>query len=187
MTAGVGGDGFAVALENEAGGEFVGDELIVGRSLERQAGWQELLDRGGPGGAMVAAGEVEGEGGRLLKPSRAEAEEVGATEAQELSGGFRVEAAMVESVERLVEELGCEAFGELMFCMGPLSPRRALRAGGKTQSHFVPPESPILFPPRHERKSNVATMVNRPHPSRTSPPNLDTLCPVLSGRPRGCG
>lgn len=105
VPAGVRGDGFAVALEGEAGGEFVGDELIVGRSLERQEGLQELLDRGGPGGAMVAAGEVEGEGGRLLQPGGAQAKEVSPTDAQELGGRVRVEVAAVESVEGLVEEL----------------------------------------------------------------------------------
>ena len=67
--AGISGDGFTVALEGETGGELVGDELIVGRSLERQEGLQELLDLGGPVGAMVAAREVEGESGRVLKPS----------------------------------------------------------------------------------------------------------------------
>jgi hypothetical protein len=105
VTAGVSGDGFAVALESEAGGQFVGNKLIVGRSLERQEGLQELLDLGGPGGAMVAAGEVEGEGGWLLKPSGSQAKEVGATDAQELGGRVRVEVAAVESIERLVKEL----------------------------------------------------------------------------------
>ena len=105
VTAGVSGDGFAVALEAEAGGEFVGDELIVGRALEGQEGLQELLDLGGPGAAMVAAGEVEGEGGRLLQPSGAQAKEVRPTDTQELGRGARVEVAAVESVERLVEEL----------------------------------------------------------------------------------
>lgn len=104
VTAGVSGDGFAVALESETGGEFVGDELIVGRALERQEGLQELLDLGGPVGVMVAAGEVEGEGGRLLEPSGAQAKEVSPTDAQELGGRVRVEVAAVESVERLVEE-----------------------------------------------------------------------------------
>ena len=66
VSAGVSGDRFAVTEESEAGGQFVGDELIVGRPLERQEGLQELLDLGGPGGAMVATGEVEGEGGGLL-------------------------------------------------------------------------------------------------------------------------
>jgi hypothetical protein len=102
--AGVSGDGFAVALESEAGGEFVGDELIVGRSLERQEGLQELLDRGRPVGAMVAAGEVEGKGGPLLKPSGSQAKEVSPTDAQELGGGVWVKVAAVESVAGLVQE-----------------------------------------------------------------------------------
>ena len=82
---------------------------------------QELLDLGGPGGAMVAAGEVEGEGGGLLKPSGAQAKEVSPTDVQELGGGVRVEVAAVESGERLAEELQGEPFGELMFCKRPLS------------------------------------------------------------------
>ena len=105
VTAGVSGDGFAVALKSKAGGQFVGDELIVGRALERQEAFKELLDFARPSGAMVAAGEVEGEAGRLLKPGGSQAKEVSATDAQELSGGVRVEVATVESIERLVEEL----------------------------------------------------------------------------------
>ena len=102
--AGISGDGFAVALEGEAGGQFVGDQLIVGRSLERQEGLQELLDLGRPVGAMVAAGEVKGEGGRLLKPSGSQAKEVSPTDAQKLGGGVWVEVAAIESVEGLVQE-----------------------------------------------------------------------------------
>ncbi len=102
--AGISGDRFAVALEGEAGGEFVGDQLIVGRSLERQEGLQELLDLGRPVGAMIAAGEMAGEGVRLLKPSRSEAKEVSPTDTQELGGGVWVEVAAVESVEGLVQE-----------------------------------------------------------------------------------
>jgi len=104
VVAGISGDGFAVALKSEAGGEFIGDELIVGWSLERQEAFKELLDLSGPGRAMVAAGEVEGEGGRMLKPSGSQAKEVSTTDAQELGGGVRVEDAAVESVERLVKE-----------------------------------------------------------------------------------
>src|SRR5487761_2149674 len=127
--AGISGDRFAVALEGAAGGEFVGDQLIVGRSLERQEGLQELLDLGRPVGAMVAAGEVEGEGVRLLKPSRSEAKEVSPTDPQELGGGVWVEVAAVESVAGLVQERQGETFGELMFCKGPLSTGASCRAG----------------------------------------------------------
>ena len=65
---------------------------------------KEMLDLGGPSGAMVAPGELEGEGGRVLKPSGSQAKEVSTTNAQELGGGVRVQVAAVESVECLVEE-----------------------------------------------------------------------------------
>lgn len=52
-----------------------------------------------------ATGEVEGKGRWLLQPSSTEAEEVRATDAQEMGGGVRVKIAAVEGVEGLVEEL----------------------------------------------------------------------------------
>jgi len=54
---------------------------------------------------MVAAREVEGESGWLLKPSGSQTKEVGPTDTQELGGGVRVERAAVKRVEGLVEEL----------------------------------------------------------------------------------
>ena len=147
VSAGVSGDRFAVADESKAGGQFGGDELIVGRPLEGQEGLQELLDLGGPGGAMVATGEVEGEGGGLLQPGGAQAKEVRPTDAQELGGGVRVQVAAVESVERLVKELEGETFGELMFCKRPLICGVARRAKESCLPGRQHP-SLILFPPR---------------------------------------
>ena len=62
----VGGDRLTVPVEGEAGGQFVGDQLVIGWPLEREEGLQELPDLGGPGGAMVAAGKVQREVGRVL-------------------------------------------------------------------------------------------------------------------------
>ena len=121
VAAGVSGDRFPVAVEGEAGGQFVGDELVIGRSLQWEEDLQELLDLVRPSGAMTAAGEAEGEGRRVLEPSRPEAEEVGATDAQELGGGVGIEIAAVESVECLVDEPKGEAFRELMFFKVTLS------------------------------------------------------------------
>ena len=104
VLAGVGGHGFAVALEGKAGGEFVGDELIIGRTLERQKVFQELLHLSGPGGAMAAAGKVEGEVGWLLQPDGPQTKEVGPADIQELGGRDRVKVAAVEGVESLVKE-----------------------------------------------------------------------------------
>jgi len=161
VAAGVGGHRFPVAVEGAAGGPFIGDELVMGGSLQREEGLQKLLHRVRPGGAMVVAGEAEGEGGGVLEPSGAEAEEVGATDAQELGGGVWIEVAAVESVERLVEEAEGEAFCELMFCMVPLSARPARRAslfvglatlgllkawrGGRARSALTGRRSPSLI------------------------------------------
>ena len=71
VSAGVGGDGLAVALEGKARRQFIGDELVIGRSLEGHEGLEELLHVLGPDGPMVAAGEMEGEGGRMLEPGGA--------------------------------------------------------------------------------------------------------------------
>jgi len=79
--------------------------LIVGRLLEGQEGLQELLDLGGPVGAMVAARQVEGESGWVLQPGGSQAKEVSPTDAQKLGGRVRVELAAVERVKGLVEEL----------------------------------------------------------------------------------
>ena len=73
--------------------------------MERQKGSEELLDLGGPVGAMVAAREVEGESGWLLKPSGSQAKEVSPTDTQKLGGGVRVKLTTVECGEGLVEEL----------------------------------------------------------------------------------
>ena len=64
----------------------------------------------------------------MLEPSRPEAEEVGATDAQELGGGVGIEIAAVESVECLVDESKGEAFRELMFFKVTLSAKPAPRA-----------------------------------------------------------
>jgi len=90
MGSGEGGHRLAMALEPEAGFQFVGHELEVGGLLERQ----ELLEKdpgfGRPVGPMIAAGELGGEVGAFL-------EEAGA-----------------QSVNLLEKQVG-EAFGELRF------------------------------------------------------------------------
>ena len=69
---------------------------------------------------MVAPGEVEAKGGRVLKPSGAQAEEMGAADIQQFSSGVGVELALIEGVQGLLEERQGEALEELVFCTGPL-------------------------------------------------------------------
>lgn len=73
MSSGEGGHGLAMALESEAGFQFVGHQLEIGRLVERE----ELLDEGDgfrrPVGPMVAAGELGGEMGAFSEEAGAEA------------------------------------------------------------------------------------------------------------------
>ena len=68
VSVGVGSDRLAVALEGKASRQFIGDELVIGRSLERQESGEEGLHVVRPGCVMVAPREVEAEGGGMLKP-----------------------------------------------------------------------------------------------------------------------
>ena len=128
VNAGAGGDGLAVALEGAASRQFIGDELVIGRSLERQEGFQELPHILRPSGAMVPSGEVQSEGGRVLKPEGAQTKEVGAADIEQLSGGGRVELPLVEGVQGLLQEREGDALAELMLFKGPMDARVACRA-----------------------------------------------------------
>jgi hypothetical protein len=158
VLAGIGGDGFAVALEGKAGSQFVGHELIVGRSLEGQEGLQKRLHFGRPEFAVVATGALDRERVGMLQPGRTQSKEMRATDVQELGGSIRIEFAPVESGERLEQERQGQTFGQLMFCKQPLSPAKPRKArlfvglryapasskpglaGSFTpKSHFVPP------------------------------------------------
>ena len=128
VNAGVGGDGLAVALEGAASSQLIGDELVVGRSLERQEGFQELPHILRPSGAMITPGEVQGKGGRVLKPEGAQTEEMGAADIQQLSSGSSVELPLVEGVQGLLKEREGNALAELMLFKGPMDARVACRA-----------------------------------------------------------
>ena len=115
MSSGEGGHGLAMALETEAGLQFVGHQLEVGRLLERE----ELLEEGDGGWRpvrpMVAAGELGGELSAVLQPAGAEPVKVGAADL-ELAGGLReVDQPVIELLKDLLEKQVGEAFGELLF------------------------------------------------------------------------
>ena len=90
VVPGISGDGFAIPLESEAGGQFIGHELIVGRSLEGPKGAQKGLDFDRPIRAVVAAGEVGGECGGMLQPGGTQAEKMGAADTQKFGGSIGV-------------------------------------------------------------------------------------------------
>lgn len=105
----------AMALETEAGFQFVGHELEVGRLLERQ----ELLEKGHgfgrPIGPMVPAGEFGDECGVFLEQAGAEPVKMGATDLEVVGGLRGVNRSRIELIEDLLEKQIGEAFGELLF------------------------------------------------------------------------
>jgi hypothetical protein len=104
-----------MALEAQAGFQFVGHQLKVGRLLKRE----ELLEEGDgcwrPVRPMVAAGEFGGELGAFLEEAGAEPVKVGAPDLEVLAGISGVNLTLVELLEDLLEKQVGEAFCDLLF------------------------------------------------------------------------
>ena len=92
-----------MAFETQAGFQFVGHQLKVGRLLERQELLEEADGFRRPGGPMVAAGELGGEAGAFPEEAGAEPVKVGAADL-ELEGG-------ISDVDQPLDEL-LEVAGE---------------------------------------------------------------------------
>ena len=115
MGSGEGGHRFPMALEAQAGFQFVGQQLKVGRFLE----WDELLEEGDdfrrPVRPMVAAGELGDELRAVPEEAGAESVKLGASDL-ELEGRLsEVDQPLIELLEDLLEKQMGETFGELRF------------------------------------------------------------------------
>ena len=115
MGSGEGGHRLAMALEAQAGFQFVRHQLEVGRFLEGE----ELLDEGNgfrrPVRPMVAAGELGGKVGTFSEEAGAEPVKMGAADL-ELEGRIGdVDQPLIELLKDLLEKEVGEAFGELLF------------------------------------------------------------------------
>lgn len=86
MGARVGGNGFAIAAEGEAGSELVGDQLKIRGPLEGQECRKEATDIERPLLMVIAAGDAQGKAGSVMEPGKAEAEKVCAADVEELAG-----------------------------------------------------------------------------------------------------
>ena len=104
-----------MAFETEAAFQFVGQQLEVGRFLERE----ELLEEGKgfrrPVWPMVAARELGGEVGTFLKKAGAQPVKVGAADLEVAGGIGAVDEPLVELLEDLLEKQVGESFGDLLF------------------------------------------------------------------------
>ena len=115
VLAGKGRHRLAMALETEAGGQFVGHQLEVGRLLEGQ----ELLEEGSgfrrPVGPVVAPGELGGEGVAVPEETGAEPIQVGTADLEEAGGLGDIDQPRIELLKDLLEKQVGEALGDLLF------------------------------------------------------------------------
>ena len=115
MGSGQGGHRFPMAFETQAGFQFVGDELEVGRLLQGQEFLEEYDGLGRPVRPMVAARELGCESGAVSQPAGAEPVKVGAADLEMVDGISRVNITLVELPEYLLEKQVGEALGNLLF------------------------------------------------------------------------
>src|SRR5277367_6102772 len=115
MSSDKGGDRFAVALEAEADFEFIGDQLEVGRFLQRDEVLEELAGLWRPIGPVISTGNLGAESRAAPQPARAEAIEVSAADLERVGRVGPVDFPCIELLEDLVKK-GCgKAFGQLFF------------------------------------------------------------------------
>ena len=115
MGSGKGGHRLPVAFETEAGFQFVGHELEVGRFLQRQELFEESDGLRGPIRPMVTARERGGKLRAFLEETGAEPVKVGATDPKLERGLGDINQSFIELPEDMLEEQIGEAFGDSLF------------------------------------------------------------------------
>jgi hypothetical protein len=115
MDSGKGGHRLPVAFETEAGCQFVGHELEVGRFLKRQERFEESDGLRRPLRPMVATRELGGEPSAFLEEAGAEPVKVSAADLEMVSGIGSVNITLVELPEDLLQIQVGEAFADLLF------------------------------------------------------------------------
>ena len=104
-----------MALETEAGFQFIGHELEVRRLLKRKELLEECDGFRRPVGPMVAAGELGGELGAFSEEAGSEPVKVGAADLELQRGVGDVDQPLIELLEDLLEKQVGEAFCDLLF------------------------------------------------------------------------
>ena len=115
MDSGKGGHRLPVAFETEAGFQFIGHELEVGRFLKRQERFEESEGLRGPLRPMVTARVCGDKPGALLEEAGAKPVKMSAADLEMVGGICRVDLTLVELPEYLLEKKVGEAFADLLF------------------------------------------------------------------------
>ena len=150
MGSGKGGNGLAVALETEAGFQFIGYELKIGRLLQRQELLEESNGFQRPVRPMIATREFCGEPGTFLEEAGAEPVKVGAADLEVVGGISGVNMTLVELPENLLEKRVGQAFCDLLLLIAiSQSDRCALVEGFRRpslRSGLLNPSTKAQFP-----------------------------------------
>jgi len=93
-----------MTFETEAGLQFVGHQLEVGRLLEGEELLEEGADLWRPVWPMVAAGELGGELGAFPEEAGAEPVKVSAADLEVVGGIVGINMTLVELLENLPEK-----------------------------------------------------------------------------------
>ena len=104
-----------MALEAEAGCQFVGHQLEIRRLLEGEKRLEEGDDCRRPVRPMVAARELGGKSGTFPEEAGAQPVKVRAADLEVLGGLSRVNQPLIELTEDLLEKPVGEAFGDFLF------------------------------------------------------------------------
>ncbi len=115
MGSGKGGHRLPVALEPQAGIQFVGYELEVGRFLKRQELFEEGDGLRGPRRPMITAREFGCEPGAFLEESSAQPVKVSTADLEVMGGICSVDLTLVELPEYLLEKQVGKTFADLLF------------------------------------------------------------------------
>ena len=133
--AGKGSNGLAMAFETQAGGQFIGHKLKIGRLLQGQELLEETDGWRRPGGPMVAPGRLGGEPGACPEEASAEPVKMGAADLQVVGRICGVNLTLIELPKDLLEKQVGQALGDLLFLIAPSqSNRRPLVEGFRRPS-----------------------------------------------------
>ena len=104
-----------MALETEAGGQFISRQLKVGRFLQRYKIFEELACFRWPIWPVTATGELGAEFRAVLQPARAQAVKVRLADLEVLGGVCTVDLPVVKLLQDVLEKGAGQAFGQLFF------------------------------------------------------------------------
>ena len=110
-----GGDGFAVTLEAEADGQFIGGQLKVGRFLQGHKCSEELAGCRWPIRPVVSARKFGAEPRAVTQPAGAKAVEVSTADLEVMDGLRPVDLSCNELLENAVKKRSGKTFGQLFF------------------------------------------------------------------------